>query len=731
MNDITPKASTIPVLDPSVLINALLERIKLIIGVVLLSLIIGYTYLSFQQPQYTATAMLQLNTSSLPVFEADSLVIAGGDDKAAIQSELDILRSPELAQRVVDALALQTKAEFNPNYKAAKKDGATLDERQTVRLLKEIQSRLSLRKDPLSYTVRVSFTSVEPGRARNIANAYTQEYLSYQVESRENLSRETNAWLTKRVAELRKNVIESERAVQVFSEDNDLFELNGRTLDDQQISELNSRLVEARSEYAQSEARLALAQKMMTSRSGVNSIPEVLDSYLIQRLREQEANLLRRKSELSGHFGPLHPTMQSITSELGDLRGKISSEIRKIVQGLENELEVAQARIDSLEGNLTGMRGQLGESTKQGVKLADLQREADANKQLYEGFLNRLKETGEAISLEQTNAKVIAKAQLPLNPSKPNKKLIMIFFFMLGGFIGTSIALILEYFNRGYASPKAIEDSLGVENIGMVPEIPESRQKTLSEFAKENVNSVYTESLRRILANLQFTSQAENPRSVLVLSSLPQEGKGWLSTSLSCVLAQTQKKVLLLDCDLHKKSIGDVLGIETRAPLNEYLAGNVSLEDIIQSDDASGLHFIGSVATHENVQTLIESDAMKALMDYAHSHYDLVIVDAPPVIGLSDVFYLSGLVDSCIFLVQWARTPKHVVQHALKTLQKAKVTLIGTVLTRVDMDQYRRHEFGSGYLYKKYGEYYQDLGEFNVSMADKVKSKIIKFKSNS
>lgn len=714
--------------DPHALINVLLERKKLILGVTLLSLIIGYTFLSFQRPHYQSTALIQLNTRSIPVLGADSIVLGRVDDKSAIQSELDILGSPELTQRVIDELSLHQKQEFNSDFESTD----TIDEWKKVAILRNVQSQATLKKDPLSYTVHLTFESIRPERARNIANAYAHEYLKYQIETQEAINREANEWLSTRVAELRKNVIESERAVQAFSASNDLFELDGMTLDDQQVSELNSSLVDARSEYAQSEARLAQAQKLLNSRGGIETVPEVLNSYLIQRLREQEAILLRERSELSGHFGPKHPSMQNITNEVRDLRGKIGSETRKIVKGLGNELEVAKARIESLENDLLRMRGNMGESTKQSIELDDLKREAQANRQIYASFLERLKESGQAANLKQTNAKIIAKAQLPLYPSKPNKKLIMTLFLLCGGFIGTSLALILEYFSRGFTSAQAIEDSLGIENIGMIPEIPASRRKTLSEFANENKNSIYAEALRRVLAGLQFSGTEEGqPRSVLILSSLPQEGKGWVSSSLASILAHSNKKVLLLDCDLHKKSIGDALGYETEVTLNDYLSGDAKIKDIITKDPTSGLHFIGSHPTQENIQNLLEGDKMKALIEHAHKNYDLVLVDAPPVVGLSDIFFLSGLVDACIFLVQWGKTPKHVVQHALRVLEKTQIKIIGTVLTRVDMAHYRRHEFGRGYLYKKYSDYYQDVDELHVSVADKVKSKIIKFKANS
>jgi capsular exopolysaccharide synthesis family protein len=728
MNEIQDSAA-LHVFDPFALINVLFERIKLIIGVTLLALLAGYTYITFQEPEYRGTALLQLNSRSAPMFDSKSFIIGRVDDQAAIQSELDILGSAELAQRVIDKLSLHKNGEFNPDYKFAIKDDTNMDERKIVEVLQAVQAKLTLNKDPLSYTVYLSFDSVDPNRARNIANAFVQEYLNYQIEMVESANREAHSWLSRRVDELRENVRISERAVQTFSRAHNLIELGGMTLDNRQMSELNSRLVEARSELAQSAARLTQAKKLLQSKNGIESVPEVLDSYLIGRLREQEADLVREKSELSGHFGENHPTMQRISGELRDLQAKIDSEVRKIVKGLENELEIATARVDSLEQDIAAMHQNLGESTRQEIELAELKREAQANREIYESFLGSLKESNEALNLEQTNAKIIAKAQLPLDPFKPNKPLIMVLFFLCGGFIGTSIALMLEYFSRGFTSPQGLEESLGIDNIGMAPELPEKYKKKIGGLSELDENSPYAEAVRRILANLQFSSNPDKPRCLLVLSSLPHEGKGWLSASLAVRLAQSGKKVLLLDCDLHKKSVGDVLGCYTPVTLNDYLSGDAALKDTILVDDATGVHFVGSRPTRKNVQPLMESEEMHDLVAYARQNYDLVLVDAPPVIGLSDVYFLSQLVDQAIFLVQWAKTPKHIVQHALRILEKTTINVVGTVLTRIDMEHYRRHEFGGSNLYKKYGDYYHNLDEFNVSVSNKMRDKIIKFRA--
>ena len=196
----------------------------------------------------------------------------------------------------------------------------------------------------------------------------------------------------------------------------------------------------------------------------------------------------------------------------------------------------------------------------------------------------------------------------------------------------------------------------------------------------------------------------------MMTSSLPQEGKGWLTTALARVMALSGKKVLLIDCDLRRKSISNLLSDEPEFTLNDYLSGDTNIRNIINMDLKSGLHYIGSSPTDGHVQHLLESDKIKALMDYAHEKYDMVFVDAPPVIGLSDTLFLAQLIDKCAFVIQAQQTPRHVVMNAVQILERAHISIAGMILSRVDIEDYKQQEFGNRSFQKKYSDYYQDLG---------------------
>ena len=704
------------------------RRFRIILGVTLLSLLFGVLFLSFQKPQYTVTAAIQLNNNAFKPTAVQMSMSDSLGDSAAIQSELDIIKSAPLIRRVVTKLELQKKPEFNSalarptlaskikkslksrlggenvgtSHQVAGLEGIDEAEVTLIKVTRAVSSRLNLRKDPLSYTVRISFTSRYPNRARVIANAIAEEYMIYQIESDTTVNREAGKWLSERVGELRQQVQKSEQAVQKFSEEHNLFELDGKTLDDQQISELNAQLVMERTAYAEAAARLSHAQRLLKSSQGIDSIREVLSSGLIQNLREQEAELLREQSELSGHFGPQHPAMNKITDEIYDLRKKINSEIDKIIQGLENEVAVSRARKQSLTSQLSQLSGKLGKSTNLEIQLSELRRDAEANRILYESFLAQLKQTEESQSLQQARAKFISKAEYPLRPSAPNKKLILAFFMMIGAFSGATAALVLEAVRQSFTSPEQIEDYLGMVNIGIVPEM-----NNLSDVvSSQKSSSIYAEALQNILASIKFQNRKNLRRSIMVISALPQEGKGWMAISLARAAAQSGKKVLLVDCDLHRPMVSNTFSIKAKHTLNDFLDGSSLLKDIVNVDRKTGMHYISSSPDHRNIQRLLESNKMKQMIEAAHNKYDLVIMDSPPVIGMSDVMFLSQLADTAVLAVRWSSTPRHIVQKALQTLSRMEVDLLGAVLTRVPLKQYKEFKFGGRAFFKRYHAYY-------------------------
>ena len=506
------------------------------------------------------------------------------DDASIVNAEINVLQSRTVAKRVINKLKLMDNPEFNMeldaprplvvSVKQAVKRMLSAGQPNTpevalINVTDNVLERLDATMDARSYVVDVSFTSQDPRLAQQVANAFVAEYLANQVESRYNSSKEASKWMSQNVSELRDKVVASERAVQEFTQEHNLYQLSAGTINDQQLTELNTQVVTAQAEYAQAKARL----DRIRSGGDAASSPEVLQSPLIQQLRGQEAELRRERSTIVGQYGPQHPKMTAINNEISDLDQKISVEISKIVQAQQSEVGSARDRLGMASGQLNAAKGTVGVDKKLLVQLNQLQREADANKELYNTTLASMKQTSEAGNTQQVTAKVISQADLPLVKSSPRTLLILLFSLVLGGMTGCATALLLEHLNMGFTGLAKVEQVLGLPGITMIPEA--SRKAILADNASQYPSSSYAEALRRIVAGIRFPASGEAAHCLMICSATQQEGKGWLSTSLARLISKSGKKVLLLDCDMHRDMALHTREDFTARPLNEYLAGKV------------------------------------------------------------------------------------------------------------------------------------------------------------
>lgn len=687
------------------------RRKRIILGTTLVCLVSVLAVLLVITPRYNAQAVVQLDVRSKNVVDIESVVSGLSADESVVQSEVDILNSRHLIGKVVDTLFLTDDPEFNPSISGQKWIRAVLDlfgddqpdaqeqYRMRSETITQVQKRLHIHRKPRSYTIYVNFSSESPQKAASIANTIANEYILNQLNIKFDATERANKWLSNRLNELKIKVRESEFAVQAFAEKNDLIEAAGMTINDQQLSELNSQLILARTERAQAEARLRNSKN-------ASSTSEVLNSDLIQNLRAQETEVLRKKSDLSTRYGKRHPKIINVNNELRDLRNKISQEIKKIVQGLKNSVEVARSREKSLEASLNKLKGKSNVSTKARIQLAELQRERDANQTLYNAFLTRFKETSENTGFEQADARIVSPAEAPIEPSYPKKKLGLLLAGIFGLFLGTFVAFIIERFDNVVHSANELDDTTGVNHIGLIPEL--ERGTDFIQYVVDNLGSVFAESLRTIVAAIHFSNPDKKPKTVMVTSSVPDEGKTSFSIALATVVAKSGKKVLLIDCDLKRPSLGRFFGTKKKIPgLGDFLTQDLPVKNIVFREKQSGVDFIVTSAHTPNSQELLSSQKMAAFLKDMSKRYDLIILDSPPVMATSDSLILSDQVDTSVFVTRWAKTPKPVIKTAIAKLKAKQVAMAGTILSRVDMQKHSEYGDESyGYYYGKYKDYY-------------------------
>ncbi len=427
-------------------------------------------------------------------------------------------------------------------------------------------------------------------------------------------------------------------------------------------------------------------------------------------LRSQESEVQRRSSELAVEYGPKHPRMLQVNAELADVRARIGEEIRKVVLGLENEVEVARTREASLEESLREAESQTGAQNREAIQLRALEREAAANRTLFETFLNRFKESASTEGTETPEGRVISQAEVPGRPAYPNRQRLLL-SYLLGGFLlACGLVIGLHLLSPGMLSPEQIEQQLGTHAIGMIPHL--TGKQLPHEHVQEKDASGYVEAINSLQVSLQLTDPDQDIQAIQVTSSVPEEGKTTLVLSLALVLAKSGKKVVIVDGDLRRSSIARKLGVKDTGPgLTDFMiADHDEVDPFITPHAASGMAFMPTgQAQYVSAADLFASDRMKQLVAILKTQYDYVLIDAPPVMAVADSRVIGQVADKTLFVVHWNKTPKKVARAALQLLHKSQVDVAGVVLQQVDLKRYGRLGYGdSGYYYHygRYGQYY-------------------------
>ena len=735
------------------LLMTLWRRKLVIMGTSLI--ITGFAVLVVMQivPLYIAQTSIVIESPQTNVIDIESVAPGLSTDWFTQETQAAILGSRVLAEKVVDRLDLVNHPAYNPALRPPKQGllerlnididrylpewwqtalhdfksvtdtgedeitviGVELPPAEQRRQLREqvtntYLGQLSIEPSDTSRVIYVKVTSPDGEIAAKLANTAAQVYIDDQVANKSEQTELANAWLQDRAIELKKRVEASARAMETHRRKSGLADVQGSTLLSQQLSELNSQLIAARAALAEAEARYAQIQDLIEVEGGVSSAAAVLQSPLIQNLRAQETEVVRKIAELKTQLRDGHPTMVLARNELADLSAKIEGEVRKIVINQGGELKIARIRVVNLDHEIGRLQARLDSQTDAEITLAALETELDANGKLYDTILARLKEIGvQDASLVQADARIISYATVPKSPSFPRKRLIVGSAFVASTILGILLVLLIEQLDSGFRSREQVENATGVTVLGMVPRlragwfgVAEPHNDIL-----DRPNTVLGESFRTLRTALLLSDVDNPPRTVLVTSSVPGEGKSTTALSLARTAAMHSQKTLIIDGDLRHPSLHRSLGVENDIGLIDYLSRDMPLEEIIQIDFRSGSHYIlaGQAVPHST--DLLGSEKMRALIAALSEIYDLVVIDTPPVLALSDTLVLLRSVDKTVFLVQWEKTRRETANAGLRQVIDAGADLAGIVLAQVDLKRQAQYRYGGDAYQSYYNSAYQ------------------------
>ena len=730
------------------LLMTLWRRKMVIMGTALI--ITGFTVLVVMQivPLYVAQATLVVEPPRTNVVDIESVAPGLATDWFTQETQAAILGSRVLAEKLVDRLNLVDHPQMNPALRPPKKSfleslelerylpetwltafrdfrgteeeaenvtpGVELSPLEQQRLLREqvtnaYLGQLEIVPADTSRVIYVRVTSPDPKLAATLANTAAQIYIDDQVAGKSEQTELANVWLQDRADELKRRVENSARAVEAHRRSAGLVDVEGSTLLTQQLADLTSRLIEIRAERAESEARYAQVEKLVDSVDGVGSAAAVLNSPLIQRLREQEAEVVRKIAELATQYRESHPTMILARSELDDLVIKIESEVQKIVVNLGSELEIVRVREANMAREVANLQAKLDSLAGAEIKLAALETELVANEKLYDTILSRLKETDvQDASLVQADARIISYATVPGAASFPRKRLIVGSAFVASTVLGVLLVLLLEQLDSGFRGREQIENATGVSVLGMVPQLRSGWFSTAQphDDILDRPNTVLAEAFRTLRTALLLSNVDRPPRTVLVTSSVPGEGKSTTALALARTAAKHGQTCLIIDADLRHPSLHRAFGVGNDIGIIDYLSRGMVLEDIVQIDFKSGAHYILAGQSVPHSTDLLGSEKMRGMLAALSEVYDLVVVDTPPVLALSDTLVLLRSVDKTIFLVQWEKTRRETALAGLRQVIDAGADLAGILLSQVDLKRQAQYHYGGTY-YTYYNSAYQ------------------------
>lgn len=686
--------------------------------------------------RYTATARVMFAAEKPNVIDLKDILTDPEFSKDTLQNEIEVLRSTSLLDRVVADLDLRADPEFNPTLRprgalatwlaglparllspawlarlAPAPDDDAPDPALRERLLVTAALLDSLTLRPLDGTrvIEIAVSSRRADTAAAVANAVAGQYLVDQLVTKTDTTRRATEWLATRVDDARAKVQAAEDAVEAARAELSAGSGQGLDISEQQLATLNEALAAARGRVAQAEAQHRRLADALAAGTDIGSVNEFRDAAPLVALRASEADLATRLATLTRS----HPATRQIRAELADVRAKIGAEAAAIVAAVGLDVEAARAEEASLTAAVRALETKTLAQSREDLRLRQLEREADADRLIYETMLNRLKEASEQTDLQQANARVLSPADPPLAPDSSRKLLIVALAGIVGLAAGTALALLLDVLNTTFRAPQQIERLTGHAVLATIPSLgaDRSRVDVLARLA-ERPNSSFAEAVRNLRTSLLYSNVDHPPKVVMFTSTVPQEGKTVTAMLTALASAQMGKTAVVVDCDLRRSSTTATLRPGAhRLGLLSVLDGTATLDEALFQDPATGLHVLISRPEESrswlNAADVLASNRFGDLLRDLAERYDLVVLDTPPALVVSDARILSARCDAVVYCARWASTPRGAVLEGLRELETVDAPIAGVVVTLLNERKAARQSF-DGYVYYRgrFRDYY-------------------------
>lgn len=650
--------------------------------------------LAWLDPVYQATAQLMIEPSRGGLAGQDLPQAGITNDDSAIDSEVKLLASRSMAKEVIEALDLAAEPELRRSLEVAAQVGdhlkiaalaAGIDD--SITLVDRFLARLSVARDGKTHVIAITFKSSDPRLAPLIANGIADRYIAGRLDAKSRATGGAVAWLEGALDDSRKALEVAEAALDDFRAEArgtypDTFVLHGVD-----VVNLRRDLAAAAAERAASESRLRRIRSVLAEPGVDLAFEELGGSPVLQNLYALKNQTTRREAELATRYGDRHPKILDVRAERLELERRIQAEQQALAGHARAEIDAARAREATLAAELDALKSQSMAQSDAEARIADLERAVERARRQHEGYLQRYQAVVDTVGTQRADARLISEATAPQRPSFPQPTLIFGLFSMASLATGLLLVFFIEQTDRGFRTQRATEDALRRRSLGCLPLVRRRRRGDtidLLDLPLDRPTSHFAESLRALLAELALPRKDAGGRVVLVTSAAPNEGKSTTTLAFARLAAAEGLKVLTIDADLRCPRLAELLGIDAEAGLVEILKGEREAEEVLKSDPRTGLCVVPGSARVSQPTRLLAPEAMGVLLDEARRHFDLVLVDSPPVLAVTDARLIAPLCDDLLFLIRWQATKRALVAHALAQLESAAKPVLGTLMTMAD-----------------------------------------------
>ncbi len=636
------------------------------------------------------------------------------------QTQYELIKSTATAIRVVKNLNLEQNLEFNPSLKKTeigllqgffegirnifssdkKRDEGNLVD-TSLMLARKIQGGLKVEPVKNSRIVNISYEYPEPRLAAAIADGIANAYVEQVLDIKMGTAKQAVEWMSKKIEEQKKKLEESQQALQAYMKDKDIVELeNKEAVTPLKLQNLSYQLIQAEAKRREAEALYNQVKGLGSNTLEALTVPAIAGDPIVQSLRTEEIKIEKDISEMSKKYGEKHPQMVRLKEDLKVVREKLASEVRRAIQAIKNDYELAKAKEASLRHQFAQGKGEALALSEKAIQYGVLKREVESNQQMYEALLKRLKEASIIEEVKPFNISIIDRAEVPRSPVRPRKLLNIMLSVIVGLFGGIGIAFFLEYLDNTFKTPDDVEEKLSVPLLGVIPHAKASdlQDKKIELLTYLDPKSNISEAYRSLRTSILLSS-VEPIKSIVVTSPFEDEGKTTTAVNLAISFAQLDKMVLVVDADLRKPRLHVVFGVDNSIGLSSFLTRQV-IKEITRDSGIPNLSLITSGPIPPNSSELLSSKRMKEFIELVNEKFDLIIFDSAPLITVTDASILSTLVDGTIVVIRCSKTTFDVAKRGVKVLADINSRILGTVLNSLDTTSE-----GYEYLYPYYYSY--------------------------